>query len=44
MPFVTTWVDLEGIMLIEIRQTEKDKIYMISLLCEILKKIQQTSE
>ena len=26
MPFVTTWMDLEGIMLSEISQTEKDKI------------------
>ena len=25
MPFVTTWMDLQGIMLIEICQTEKDK-------------------
>ena len=25
LPFVTTWTDLEGIMLSEISQTEKDK-------------------
>ena len=25
LPFATTWVDLEGIMLSEISQTEKDK-------------------
>ena len=25
MPFVTTWMDLQGIMLIEICQTQKDK-------------------
>ena len=25
MPFVATWMDLEGIMLSEISQTEKDK-------------------
>lgn len=31
MPFVTTWVDLEGIMLSETSQTEKDKNYMMSL-------------
>ena len=43
MPFVTTWMDLEGIMLSEISQTEKDKYCMISLTCGILK-IQQTSE
>ena len=36
-------MDLEGIMLSEIHQTEKDKYCMISLMYEILK-IQQTSE
>ena len=30
-----TWVDLEGIMLSEISQTEKDKYHLISLICEI---------
>ena len=25
LPFVTTWIDLEGIMLSEISQTEKNK-------------------
>ena len=30
--FVTTWVDLEDIMLSEISQAEKDKYHMISLL------------
>ena len=25
LPFVTTWLDLEGIMLSEISQTEKEK-------------------
>ena len=25
LPFTTSWMDLEGIMLSEIRQTEKDK-------------------
>ena len=29
LPFATTWVDLESIMLSEIRQKEKDKYYMI---------------
>ena len=33
MPFVTTWMDLEGIMLSEISQTEKDKYCMVSLIC-----------
>ena len=36
-------MDLKGIMLSEISQTEKDKHCMISLICGILK-IQQTSE
>ena len=35
VPFVTTWMDLKGIMLSEITQTEKDKHYMISLICGI---------
>ena len=33
LPFATTWMDLEGIMLSEISQTEKDKYCMISLIC-----------
>ena len=36
-------MDLEGIMLSEINQTEKDKYCMISLIYGILK-MQQTSE
>ena len=35
LPFAATWMDLEGIMLSEISQTEKDKYYMISLICRI---------
>ena len=31
--FAATWRDLEGIMLSEISQTEKDKYGMISLIC-----------
>ena len=31
-PFVTTWMDLEGIMLNEISQREKVKYHMISLI------------
>ena len=34
LPFVRTWMDLEGIMLSEISQTEKDKCHMILFLCE----------
>ena len=32
LPFAATWMDLEGIMLNEISQTEKDKYCMISLM------------
>lgn len=34
-PFGATWMDLENIMLKEISQTQKDKYYMILLLCII---------
>ena len=30
MPFATTWMDLEIIILSEVSQTEKDKYYMLS--------------
>ena len=32
----TTWMDLEGIILSEIRNTEKDKCCMIFLISEII--------
>ena len=32
LPFVTTWMELEGIMLSEISQSEKDNYHMISLM------------
>ena len=37
LPFTATWMNLEGIMLCEseMSQTEKDKYYMISLICGI---------
>ena len=35
LPFVTAWMDLEGIMLSEISPAEKDKEWMISLICRI---------
>ena len=35
LPFVTAWMDLDGIMLSEIRKTEKDKHCMISFICGI---------
>ena len=41
LPFSTTWIDLEDIMLSEISHTEKDKYHMISLICGILKQTQR---
>ena len=35
MPFGATWMDLEIIKLSEVSQKEKDKYYMISLICGI---------
>ena len=35
MPFVATWMDLEINILSEVKQSEKDKYYMISLMCGI---------
>ena len=35
LPFATTWMELEGIMLSEIIQAEKDKYQMISLICRV---------
>uniref|UniRef100_A0A8C0RUU5 DUF1725 domain-containing protein n=1 Tax=Canis lupus familiaris TaxID=9615 RepID=A0A8C0RUU5_CANLF len=31
-PFASTWMDLEGIMLSEMSQLEKDKHYMVSFI------------
>ena len=36
--FVMTWMNLNGIMLSEISQTEKEKYYMVSFIYEIFKK------
>ena len=36
MPFAATWIDLEIIILSEVRQTEKDKYHM--LICETKKR------
>ena len=38
LPFASAWTDPEGIMLSEIRQTEKGKYCIISLVCGIFKK------
>ena len=35
LPFATTWVEVEGIMLSEISQVEKDKYQVISLICGV---------
>ena len=35
LPFAATWMELEGIMLSEISQTEKDKYCMLSFICGI---------
>ena len=35
LPFGATWMDLEGIMLNEISQIEKDKYCIISLICGV---------
>ena len=35
LSFATTWMDLEGIMLSEISEAEKDKYPMISFICGI---------
>ena len=37
LPFATTWMDLEGIMLSETSQTEKDKYCTTSLMCGVQK-------
>ena len=37
MPFVTTWMYLEVITLIEVRQKEKDRYHSILLTCGISK-------
>ena len=33
LPSAATWIDLKIIILSELSQTEKDKYYMISLIC-----------
>ena len=42
MQWDCTWMDLEGIMISEISQKEKDKYYMVSLICRIIKVKQDT--
>ena len=35
LPFATTWMELEGIMLSEISQKQRDKYCMLLLICGI---------
>ena len=35
LPFATTWMGLKSIILSEISQIEKEKYFIISLICEI---------
>ena len=39
LPFVTVWMGLENIMLSEISQSEKDKYHMISLVWNLMNKL-----
>ena len=38
LPFVTTWIDILGLVLTEINQTAKDKSCIISPACRIQRK------
>ena len=35
LPFAMTWMELDGIMLSEISQSEEDKYHVISLVCGV---------
>ena len=35
MPFATTWMDIEIVILSDVSQTEKDKCYKMLLICGI---------
>ena len=35
LPFATTWIDLEGVILSETNQTKRDKYCMFSFICRI---------
>ena len=37
LPFAKMWMNLEGIMLSKISQREKDKYYMIIIICRIFR-------
>ena len=38
--FAATWMDLEVVILNEVSHTQKENYHVVSLLCEILKKVQ----
>ena len=38
LPFATVWIDLEGLMLSEISQTEKDILYVITYMWNLKNK------
>ena len=42
LPFATTWLELQGTMLSEISQSEKEKYRRISLICRIYETKQMT--
>ena len=35
LPFTSTWMELEGLLLSEISQAEKDNYNMVSLICAV---------
>ena len=37
MPFTATWMNMQSVLLSEVSQAEKEKYYMTSLICGILK-------
>ena len=39
LPFATVWIDLENITLSEINQSEKNKYHMISLVWNLMNKL-----
>ena len=39
LPFATVWMDLENIMLSEMSQSEKDKYHVISLMWNLMNKL-----
>ena len=44
LPFATTWIDLECIILGEITLSEKDKYHMIALMCNLRNKTSEERE